>query len=196
MSKIHVLIGQTASGKTDAFNEIVKQLNDDGVIGIQPIVTSTTRPSRPGEVFGKDYYFVSDEDFEKGHFVCHDKYIVEPHGLCSYGIDVDRNDLFDTGSDKIVILSPSGYRELKNKFGDRVVGHYIMASEKTRKTRYLKRENFSDAATERVDRRIEADLVDFENFEYEVENVYINERSLEKVVDSIIFEIYFGVNYQ
>lgn len=55
-----VLAGPTAVGK----GTVVKQLLADHP-EIQLSVSATTREPRPGEVDGKDYFFVSDEEFDR-----------------------------------------------------------------------------------------------------------------------------------
>ena len=52
-----VLVGESASGKSTIQNELVDYF------GYEKIVTFTTRPQRKGEENGKDYYFVSDSEF-------------------------------------------------------------------------------------------------------------------------------------
>lgn len=54
-SKPHILCGVTAAGK----NVLEKYLVNHGTY--EKVVTHTTRPLRPGEIDGKDYWFVNDE---------------------------------------------------------------------------------------------------------------------------------------
>jgi guanylate kinase len=54
------------------------------VPGLKLAVSATTRPPRPGEVHGRDYYFLSPEDFERrvqrGEFVEHATYAGNRYG--------------------------------------------------------------------------------------------------------------------
>lgn len=63
-----ILTGATGAGKTETTLRILKSNPD-----IKKLVTTTTRPPRPGEIDGKDYYFLSREDFiqrkENGEFL-------------------------------------------------------------------------------------------------------------------------------
>ena len=54
-----VLSGASASGKT----EVAKMLASK--YGITKVITTTTRPMRVGEVDGRDYFFVTKEQFEQ-----------------------------------------------------------------------------------------------------------------------------------
>ena len=58
---IVVLSGPTASGKTT----IVNRLMQETPVKLIKAISATTRPRRKGEVDGKDYYFLTTEEFEK-----------------------------------------------------------------------------------------------------------------------------------
>ena len=62
-----VLVGASASGKT----EVAKLLAEK--YGIKKMITTTTRPMRINEINGRDYFFLSKEEFlkkqEEGCFV-------------------------------------------------------------------------------------------------------------------------------
>ncbi|MCO5609453.1 hypothetical protein L7F22_063679 [Adiantum nelumboides] len=54
-----VISGPSGVGKDAVINRLKKVRNE-----IHFVVTATTRPRRPGEVDGKDYFFVTREEFE------------------------------------------------------------------------------------------------------------------------------------
>jgi len=66
--KLFIFSAPSGSGKTT----IVKKLLDDN-IGLEFSVSATNRPKRENEIHGKDYYFLSTDDFkqkiEKDEFV-------------------------------------------------------------------------------------------------------------------------------
>jgi len=55
-----LLSGPSGSGKSTLIKELLARYDD-----IYFSISTTTRPKRPGEVDGKDYFFVSREEFEK-----------------------------------------------------------------------------------------------------------------------------------
>lgn len=65
-----VISGPSGSGK----DTVVQRMQDRG-LEFHFVVTATTRPRRPGEIHGKDYWFVSRDEFagmiEKGELIEH-----------------------------------------------------------------------------------------------------------------------------
>jgi guanylate kinase len=59
--QVVVLSGPSGSGKTT----IVHRLLKESPVPLAMSVSATTRPKRPGEVDGVDYYFLSPEEFER-----------------------------------------------------------------------------------------------------------------------------------
>ena len=69
VSRVLVLSGASGSGKST----IVDRLVADSEVSVREAVSATTRSPRPAEVDGKDYYFLSQEEFvarrQRGEFV-------------------------------------------------------------------------------------------------------------------------------
>jgi len=59
--KIVVFAGPSGSGKDSIMNKIIEKTNK-----VVKLTTATTRLPRKGEIDGKDYYFISKEEFKKG----------------------------------------------------------------------------------------------------------------------------------
>ncbi|MEN3202464.1 MAG: guanylate kinase [Atribacterota bacterium] len=57
---LFVISGPSGVGKSTLRKEVMKQCS-----GLKYSISCTTRPPRPGEEHGVDYYFVTLEDFEK-----------------------------------------------------------------------------------------------------------------------------------
>ncbi len=57
---IIVISGPSGSGKTTIIEALLKRDSK-----LCTAISVTTRPQRPGEINGKDYYFLSSSDFEK-----------------------------------------------------------------------------------------------------------------------------------
>jgi guanylate kinase len=65
---VFVITGTSGEGKSTLAKQLVER-----VPGLELAVSATTRPRRPGEENGRDYWFVSDDEFdrklEKGDFL-------------------------------------------------------------------------------------------------------------------------------
>ncbi len=57
---IVMIAGSTGAGKTTIINKVIEKLGKDS---IDRFASCTTRPMRNGEVDGKDYYFLSEDEF-------------------------------------------------------------------------------------------------------------------------------------
>ena len=64
MINIFYIFGKSCSGKDTIKNEILKNEDFCKEYHIKDLVYYTTRPKRPGEENGKDYYFVDEEFYQ------------------------------------------------------------------------------------------------------------------------------------
>jgi guanylate kinase len=83
-------------------------------------VSHTSRTPRPNEVDGKDYHFITREDFQRrikqGEFI----EWVENYGNF-YGTSIrSMNDVLETGRDLLLDIEPRGAKAMKSKFPDAV----------------------------------------------------------------------------
>ncbi|MCE7997574.1 MAG: guanylate kinase [Rhodobiaceae bacterium] len=130
-----VLSSPSGAGKTTLSRRL---LETDGEITMS--VSATTRKPRPGEENGKDYHFLTTEDFgvmrNKGEFLEHakvfDNYYGTPKGPVEEALTAGRDVMFDidwqgtqqleetASSDlvKVFILPPSGH-ELEKRLNTR-----------------------------------------------------------------------------
>ncbi len=60
MSNLFIISGPSGVGEDSIIKELKKNIN------IEIVITTTTRPMRPGESQGNPYYFITLEEFQKG----------------------------------------------------------------------------------------------------------------------------------
>ena len=116
-----VLSSPSGAGKTTLSRKL---LEADKNISLS--VSATTRPMRPGEVHGKDYWFLSGEEFERwqsqGRFLEHAVVFGNRYGtpeeLVAGALSAGQDVLFD--------IDWQGTKQLNSKMPDDVVSVFIL----------------------------------------------------------------------
>ena len=147
MHKRIILVGRAASGK----DFIRKKLENRG---FRYAVSYTTRPPREGEIDGVDYIFISPQ--LALNMIKNDEFYeyVEFNGWI-YGTSRDQFD-----QDDVFIMTPSGLAHLSEDARKQSFVIFIDIAEDIRRERMSLRNMPGDS----VERRLEADRIDFENF--------------------------------
>lgn len=162
-----IIVGKSGSGK----DSVVKKLTN--FYGYKKIVTWTTRPMRPKEIQDVTYHFTNDATFEEkieeGFFAEWKKY-ESIEGTWYYGTAL--LDLTTFNEDKIIILTPDGYRDIKDIIGKDTLTVYLKSKNKILKSRLKKR---GDNPKE-IKRRLRHDKKDFKGIEKEVDVVIENNK--------------------
>lgn len=122
-----------AGGSCTGKDTLARILSEE--YGYRKVISHTTRKSRLGEVYGKEYYFVDPVEFASlevlGCFVESDEY----QGERKYGSTQEEYE-----HEKVVaVLTPNGCRKVKEKYGDKVLIVYLEADLGTRIKRYVNR---------------------------------------------------------
>ena len=169
---IVALLGLQGSGKDTLLRYLVENYD------IKPIISHTTRPMRKGEVDGRDYYFVSDEEFDKLDLIEKRKYKTV-YGIWKYGIS--RQELEKEGN-KIVIVDYDGLLSLIKKADEKVVSYFISADKKTRRERVMKREAYS---LDEFERRDENDLKSMKRAISRVTDIIFNDDTLTHTIKEL-----------
>jgi guanylate kinase len=103
-----VVSGPSGAGKNSVIDRVMELLP-----GLSYSVSYTTRPPRPHEVPGRDYHFVSREEFERliaaGELVEHVQYLGDYYGTGFRQIE----EVFAQGKDVILNIDVNGARTLR-----------------------------------------------------------------------------------
>lgn len=152
---IYVITGLSGSGKTTIAKEVSKKTN------LPLVVTTTTRPMRPGEKNGIDYWFLSDEDYntlkDAENIIAHESFNVAGGYIWNYGIRKE-----DLNNDCILVLTPTGVNELKEKTNDAVIDIMINTDDDIRMHRIIDRND--NQSPEEIQRRDIEDKAIFSNY--------------------------------
>lgn len=136
MGKIFCLMGKSSTGKDTIGKHLLKTMD------LKNIVLYTTRPIREGELEGREYYFVNNDEFkelETSGKVIEKRVYNTIHGDWTYAT-VDSN--IDLENNNYLVLNTLiGYEKLVNYYGkDTVIPLYIWVDLNTRIDRAFTRE--------------------------------------------------------
>lgn len=172
-----IIEAPSGTGKGTVIKEILKKDNN-----IKFSVSVTTRPPRHNETEGVDYYFISDEEYNKyrdeGAFY---EYVDSQYGNRYATLRSEVDSFINIGEDVIFDLDWEGARQMKQKAGDDVVTIYLLPPSIKEVRQRL--ENRGTDSKEIIEKRMNV-LLDkmshWNEFDYVVVNV-----SLEDTVEKI-----------
>ena len=173
--KIIALIGKSGSGKDTLLKRVLEECPK-----LHEIVSCTTRPPREGEINGKNYFFLTYNEFAEKVL---NMEMLEAcqfrdwfYGTCFDSLD---NNLINIG-----VFNPSGIYALLEYSNIDLIVYYIKANDKERLIRQLNREENPDI--EEIFRRYKTDEKDFKflDFDYTLINNN-NEEELLMAIDKI-----------
>lgn len=167
-----IIVGESGSGKT-LFSKKCQE------IGLEKIITNTTRPMREGEINGVDYHFRTIEQFKK---------MVENSEIAEYTV-YDGNyygsSFGDYKKNMSIVLETEGFLEVKKYFKqvkkENIIGIYLEVDDDKRIVRSKQRGDKKEATESRVNE----DKDRFNNFvKYKCDYVLAN-YTIEEIEDFI-----------
>ena len=167
-NKIIALAGFSSAGKDTLANFMSEDLGYDFVI------SHTTRPMRPEESEGNPYYFITDNEMcslSINNKLVEAREYDSIYGKWFYAVSKD-----EISDDKkyIVVVDINGYKQLKEYFGNRVIGIFIESSEPERRARAIA--SRADFNIDEWNRRLKDDIEKFpehlikKHFKLRIEN--------------------------
>jgi len=163
--KLYVLSGPSGTGKSTVISRVMQQYPN-----LRFSVSATTRPMRPGETDGKDYFFVSREEFmrmrDNGELLEHAEYVGNCYGTPAAPIQK----ALDEGTDILLDIEPQGALQVKARRKDAVLLFLAPPSVEELARRLRGR---GDTAEELVEKRLRQAAWEFtqaEHYDYIVVN--------------------------
>ena len=197
MPEIVFIMGKSASGKDKIFHHMVQ----DEILGLQTVVTYTTRPMRIGETDGVEYYFVSDTEalqMKAEHKIVEMREYNTMYGVWRYFTaddgQIQLNSADNSGSKYIVIGTLEAYEKFCAYYGkEHILPIYIEVDDGIRLSRALKREMKQDTPRyEEMCRRFLADAKDFQEEKLQKAGItkrFLNNGDLEDCIARVREEI-------
>lgn len=197
MSNFIYIMGKSATGKDTIYKKLLKQLE------INTYVPYTTRPKRAGEKQGKEYFFITNEQFEeiqKMHRVMeYRRYnVINSNGendIWTYATVDDKQ--WKKEGNFITMGTLESYKSILTYLKQHperkidIVPVYISIDEKERRRRAIAREKIQQKSNyEEMERRLKADNLDFSAENLLEAGITQNETfenyDLQKCVDDIL----------
>jgi len=165
MAHIFIISSPSGGGKTSLTEALLKEAP-----GLVRSVSVTTRPMRPGEEDGKDYFFISSAEFEERRMndeflewaqVFDDYYATPVSGV---------NQVLNNGQDVILTIDVQGARQIKEKCPEAISIFIMPPSDEELKKRLINR-NTDEAIA--INKRLEiaqAEIKEKSNYDHVVIN--------------------------
>lgn len=162
---IIVVSGFSGAGKGTIMKELTKKYDQYALS-----ISATTRNPREGEENGREYFFISKEEFEK---------LIEEDGLIEHAKYVDNyygtprkyvEDKLSQGIDVILEIEIQGALQIKERYNDAVLLFVMPPSAKVLEERLRGRGTESDEVIKKRLSRANEEAVGIENYDYIVIN--------------------------
>lgn len=157
MIKLLCIAGKAGAGK----DTIARDLVTSNPNRFSFVTSFTSRPMREREVEGKDYFFVSKDEFinkiDSGEMLEWSFFNDWYYGTTEQSFDKEKIN--------VCVCNPDGVRSF-TKLGFDMTVVYVYADDKTRLLRQLNREKDPDVAE--ICRRYQADEANFKDLKYDV----------------------------
>ena len=110
MKQLIIFAAPSGSGKSSLISKIIEQSDNK----VQLSVSATTRPARKGEINGKDYFFISNEEFvnlqKENAFI----ESAEVHGHMYGTLKSYVNEKINEGVQVILDIDVQGFNQIRN----------------------------------------------------------------------------------
>lgn len=177
---IIVISGFSGVGKGTIMRELTKKYEQYALS-----VSATTRNPRPGEVDGKDYFFVSNEEFEKliseGGLIEHAGYVGHYYGTPRKFVE----DKLNNGIDVILEIELQGALQIKEQYKDAVMLFIMPPSAEELEKRLTGRGTEKEDVIKQRLLRANEEAIGIEHYDYIVVNDDLEE-SVERVHNIIM----------
>ena len=175
--KLIIFAAPSGAGKSSLINKIIKSDKNNFELSI----SATTRSRRDGEIHGKDYFFISDEEFDElknnKAFIEH----AEVHGYQYGTLESFINERLAVGVNVILDIDVQGFNQIKEVIKDTISIFIIPPSIEELKKRLTKRGLDSDDVIRQRLINAKTELQSAELFDYIILN-----QDFDKALDEIL----------
>jgi guanylate kinase len=160
------------SGPSGGGKDTIAALLDEEDPYISRCITATTRPMRPGEEDGVDYYFMQKDDFlekkEQNYFLETNEFVGNWYGVPRGPVE----DKLSKGIDVLFVIDWNGARKLSKAMPDDVVKVFLLPPSMKELEKRLRKRGTEDEAVLR--KRLDQGKVDIAHY-HEYDYVVVND---------------------
>jgi len=177
--RIIIISGPSGSGKTTLYQKLLTSRKD-----LVKSVSMTTRPKRPGEVHGRDYFFVSPKMFEykirAGHFLEYERFFNNCYGTPAKYV----RDLLRAGKHVLLCIDVKGARTVLKKHPDALTIFVKTPTIADLKKRLMKRGSEDPKTIDQRLKRVKLELAKAKSYDYVLVNGDVNraQRTLNTII--------------
>jgi guanylate kinase len=167
---LFIVSAPSGAGKTTISSRALREID-----GLTMSVSATTRPPRAGEVPGRDYTFLSREEFERRRDRGEFAEWAEVHGSL-YGTPKSPIDAALAESrDVLLDIDVQGAKQMKSRSREAVAVFVLPPSEAELERRLRGRGTDSEEVIQRRLARAKAEMVEYANYDYLIINRDVDE---------------------
>jgi guanylate kinase len=164
-----VFTAPSGAGKTTIVRHLLDKYQND----LSFSISATTRPMRPMEIEGKDYYFLTNEDFkrkiEEGKFVEWEE-VYEDRYYGTLKSEVDK--VLESGKKLLFDIDVYGAQSIKEKYDDRCLVVFVKPpSFRVLVQRLIDRKTENSSSFQKRVKRIKKELL----FEHSFDVILLND---------------------
>lgn len=165
LGTLYIVAAPSGGGKTSLVKELLASLD-----GIEASISHTTRPKRPGEQEGVDYFFIDDSSFRRmvknEEFIEHAKVFGNQYGTSKEQIQ----SRLDEGVDVLLDIDWQGAQQIKTLFENSVGVFIIPPSLEDLKQRLLARNQDNEQVIQDRMKQAQDELSHYTEFDYLIVN--------------------------
>lgn len=176
---LYVIAGLSGSGKSTIANALSKKLK------MKMMIQYTTRPMRPGEINGIDYFFVTNEEFNQINMLTKEEFKVAGGDTWCYGLP-----LVNENEDYVVVLPPKSIQILKDK-NVKFVDILVQVNDEERIKRIFNRND--NQTLDEIVRREKEDKEIFKGYKPRLS--IVNEGPIDDVIIKLINKLIYVFTY-
>jgi len=177
-----VISGPSGSGKGTIIKEVIKKISD-----LIYSVSYTTRPKREGEIEGKDYFFIGEDEFEK---LIDEDFFIEWAKVYDYYYGTSKEFVIENlrdGKDVILEIEIQGAKKIREIYDKKNAVFIFIAppdfKELERRIMNRKRGETEEEIKKRMD-FAKKEIEESKNYDYIIINDNIN-KAVKKIINII-----------